>query len=195
LTLPNEASTEADAAWAELAQRIAGLLARWPRGNARVARLTRPYQGRTWATRRRLWVDRIASAWLDPPLHRPEGALLRWLASASECPKSALGFSTSTARPSHVGDRVTSTLLASWPRGRWRWRASPRSSTRRRRRRAGARGERFRSGDRRRASACATTTRCSRRSAQCSIRCMHFANGNRTANGRSLQRSQKESRP
>jgi hypothetical protein len=88
---PNEASAEAAAAWAELAQRIAGLRSPdEPRG--RVPRLDPArFQGRTWATRRRLWVDRVTSTWL---IRRfvDRKARFCWLASPSECPKSALGF-------------------------------------------------------------------------------------------------------
>ena len=114
---PGEASAEADAAWRELEQRIAGLLSPdEPHGTrGSVARLDRAkYQGRTWATRRRLWVDRVASAWLIRRFIDPQ-ARFRWLASPSECPKSALGFDFDGATFSHVGDRVTfETLLASF---------------------------------------------------------------------------------
>ena len=72
------------------------------------------YQGRTWATRRRLWVDRLASAWLIRRFIDPK-ARFRWLAKASECPKRAIGFDFDGAPFSHVGDRVTfETLLASF---------------------------------------------------------------------------------
>src|SRR6185295_1054419 len=71
-------------------------------------------RGRTWATRRRLWVDRVASAWLIRRHIDPE-ARFRWLASPSACPKGALGFDFDGAAFSHVGDRVTfETLLASF---------------------------------------------------------------------------------
>jgi hypothetical protein len=72
------------------------------------------YQGRTWATRRRLWVDRVASAWL---IRRfiDTGARFRWLDKPSDCPKSALGFDFDGAVFTHVGDRVTfETLMASF---------------------------------------------------------------------------------
>lgn len=114
---PNEASGEAEAAWADVTQRIAGLLSPdEPRGTrGRVPRLDRSrFQGRTWATRRRLWVDRVASAWLIRRFIDRE-ARFRWLASPAECPKNALGFDFDGATFSHVGDRVTfETLLASF---------------------------------------------------------------------------------
>lgn len=74
----------------------------------------RKYQGKTWATRRRLWVDRVASAWL---IRRfiDRDATFRWLAKPSDCPKSALGFDFDGATFTHVGERVTfEVLLASF---------------------------------------------------------------------------------
>jgi len=87
-----------------------------PTGSAKVmAHLDRrDYQGRTWATRRQLWVDRVASAWLirrhiDPKAH------FVWLASPGDCPPEALGFDFDGATFSHVGERVTfEVLLASF---------------------------------------------------------------------------------
>jgi hypothetical protein len=114
---PNDASAEADAAWDELAERIAALLApdEPQRTRGSLVRLDRAhYRGRTWATRRRLWVDRVASAWLIRRFIDPD-ARFRWLASPAECPKRALGFDFDGATFSHVGDRVTfETLLASF---------------------------------------------------------------------------------
>src|SRR5258706_11731711 len=72
------------------------------------------YQGRTWATRRRPWVDRVGSAWLIRRFIDPK-ARLRWLAKPSDCPKSALGFDFDGATFTHVDDRVTfETLMASF---------------------------------------------------------------------------------
>ena len=64
------------------------------------------YQGRTWATRARPWVDRLASAWLIRR-HIDEDARILWLASPAECPESALGFDFDGARFSHAGAKVT----------------------------------------------------------------------------------------
>jgi len=72
------------------------------------------YRGRTWATRRRPWVDRLASAWLIRRFIDPEATLL-WLATPAECPADALGFDFDGAAFSHVGGRVTfEVLLASF---------------------------------------------------------------------------------
>ncbi len=72
------------------------------------------YRGRTWATRRRPWVDRLASAWLIRRFIDPDGNLL-WLEAAGDCPPDALGFDFDGAAFSHFGARVTfEVLLASF---------------------------------------------------------------------------------
>lgn len=74
----------------------------------------RQYRGRTWATRARLWVDRLASAWLIRRSIDPKARFL-WLKDAKRCPKRALGFDFDGAAFTHVGSRVTyETLLASF---------------------------------------------------------------------------------
>jgi len=117
---PSEASVEAEAAWIDFSRRIDAVLSPdEPHETAgRVPKLdvTR-YRGRTWATRRRLWVDRVTSAWLIRRFIDPD-ARFRWLAKPSDCPKSALGFDFDGATFTHVGDRVTfETLLASFGLG------------------------------------------------------------------------------
>ncbi len=72
------------------------------------------YVGRLWATRKRPWVDRLASAWLIRRFIDGE-AKFRWLDKPADCPKKALGFDFDGAEFSHVGERVTfETLLASF---------------------------------------------------------------------------------
>jgi hypothetical protein len=72
------------------------------------------FQGRRWATRRQLWVDRVASAWLIRRFIDPEARFV-WLASPADCPADALGFDFDGAAFSHVGERVTfEVLLASF---------------------------------------------------------------------------------
>lgn len=72
------------------------------------------YRGRTWSTRRDLWVDRVASAWLIRR-HIDRKAHFLWLARPQDCPKDALGFDFDNATFSHVGHRVTfETLLAAF---------------------------------------------------------------------------------
>jgi hypothetical protein len=72
------------------------------------------FRGRTWATRRRPWVDRLASAWLIRRHIDPEARLL-WLASISDCPPDVLGFDFDGATFTHVDGKVTfETLQASF---------------------------------------------------------------------------------
>jgi hypothetical protein len=69
------------------------------------------FSARTWATRKHLWVDRMASAWLIRrfiDLH----AVFLWLDQPAECPADALGFDFDGAAFSHVGERVTFEVLA-----------------------------------------------------------------------------------
>ena len=72
------------------------------------------YQKRTWATRKRLWVDRIASAWLIKRFIDP-AAKFKWLNKPQDYPKNALGFDFDGASFTHVGSLVTfEVLLASF---------------------------------------------------------------------------------
>lgn len=72
------------------------------------------YRGRTWATRARPWMDRLASAWLIRRFIDPKTKIL-WLESPADCPTDALGFDFDGATFSHVGAKVTfETLLASF---------------------------------------------------------------------------------
>jgi hypothetical protein len=78
---------------------------------------SRQFQGRCWATRRRPWVDRLASAWLIQRFIDPAARFV-WLADtppAARLPRGALGFDFDGARFTHVGARVTfEVLLASF---------------------------------------------------------------------------------
>jgi hypothetical protein len=72
------------------------------------------FQARLWATRRNLWVDRVASAWLIGRFIDKK-ARFRWLREPKDCPKSAVGFDFDGAEFTHVGARVTfEVLLASF---------------------------------------------------------------------------------
>jgi hypothetical protein len=72
---------------------------------------TADYRGRRWATRRRPWVDRLASAWLIRRFIDPEVAFL-WLESSADCPADALGFDFDGAAFSHLDGKVTFEILA-----------------------------------------------------------------------------------
>jgi len=114
---PNETSTQAETVWLDFVNAADSLLSPdEPHAvNATIAsRELSDYQGRTWATRRHLWVDRVASAWL---IHRfiDRKACFLWLDSPSDCPADALGFDFDGATFTHVGDRVSfEVLLASF---------------------------------------------------------------------------------
>lgn len=72
------------------------------------------FRGRTWATRARPWVDRLASAWLIRRFVDPEARIV-WLASPADCRPDWLGFDFDGAAFTHVGARVTfETLMASF---------------------------------------------------------------------------------
>lgn len=72
------------------------------------------YRGRTWATRERLWIDRVASAWLIRRFIDPKARFL-WLKRIRDCPKTAVGFDFDGAEFTHVGSKVTfEVLLASF---------------------------------------------------------------------------------
>jgi hypothetical protein len=72
------------------------------------------YQGRTWATRQRPWIDRLASAWLIHRFIDPKARFI-WLIEPDDCPAEALGFDFDGAAFTHVGAKVTfEVLLASF---------------------------------------------------------------------------------
>lgn len=72
------------------------------------------FRGRLWATRRRPWVDRLASAWLIRRHIDPDARFV-WLATPAERPAEAVGFDYDGAEFTHVGERVTfETLLAAF---------------------------------------------------------------------------------
>jgi len=75
------------------------------------------YRGRTWATRERLWIDRVASAWLIRRFIDPKAKFL-WLTRVKDCPKNAVGFDFDGAEFTHVDSKVTfEVLIASFSLG------------------------------------------------------------------------------
>ena len=114
---PTATSGDAEAAWQELTARVERVLSpdepRETRG--KVAKVNPgEYRGRLWATRRRIWVDRVASAWLIRRFIDKKARFV-WLAKPSDCPREAVGFDFDGATFSHVGDRVTfETLITSF---------------------------------------------------------------------------------
>lgn len=85
-----------------------------PRATAIERRDPARYAGRLWATRRRPWVDRLASAWLIRRCIDPQARFI-WLDSPADCPADAVGFDFDGAEFSHVGEKVSfETLLAAF---------------------------------------------------------------------------------
>ncbi|MES2047049.1 MAG: chromate resistance protein ChrB domain-containing protein [Pseudomonadota bacterium] len=114
---PNEASAQAQAAWMDFVQLADSILSPGE-PHAVSAAITlldqNQYQGRTWATRKGLWVDRVASAWLIRHFIDREARFL-WLESVTACPPDALGFDFDGASFTHIGERVSfEVLLASF---------------------------------------------------------------------------------
>lgn len=70
------------------------------------------YRGRTWATRERLWIDRVASAWLIRRFIDPKAKFL-WLKRVKDCPKAAVGFDFDGAEFTHVESKVTFEVILS----------------------------------------------------------------------------------
>ena len=110
---PGETSIRAEAQWRDFSNAIEAMQSPGePQATAgRIARRDRmQYQGRLWATRRHLWVDRVASAWLIQRFIDPHARFL-WLDTPADCPSDALGFDFDGATFSHVGERVTFEML------------------------------------------------------------------------------------
>ncbi|RQQ57471.1 chromate resistance protein ChrB domain-containing protein [Burkholderia stagnalis] len=114
---PADAAARAEAAWRDFVAVVETVLSPGePHAASRAIPLLPlgDYQGRTWATRRHLWVDRVASAWLIRRFIDPRARFL-WLASPQDCPPGALGFDFDGAAFTHVDERVTfEVLLASF---------------------------------------------------------------------------------
>ncbi|MDR6476192.1 hypothetical protein J2778_003692 [Paraburkholderia graminis] len=110
---PGAASTDAEVAWEDFVALADTVVS--PGEPHAAERAIRPlqrdeYQARTWATRQRLWVDRVASAWLIRRFIDPKARFL-WLNSPEACPPDALGFDFDGALFTHVGERVTFEVL------------------------------------------------------------------------------------
>lgn len=69
------------------------------------------YQGRIWATRKRPWVDRLATAWLITRFI-DDAPRFVWLADVARCPRAALGYDFDGATFTHVGHKVTFEVVA-----------------------------------------------------------------------------------
>ncbi len=106
---PGEARRQAEAALAALESAASGEPSAI---SGRIRRLaSADFSGRTWATRKNLWVDRMASAWLIRRFIDRKAKFL-WLENPKKCPKTALGFDFDGAAFTHIDGRVTFEVLA-----------------------------------------------------------------------------------
>jgi hypothetical protein len=83
-----------------------------PRPSRRPMRQLDPlsYRKRVWATRKNLWVDRMASAWLIRRFIDRDARFV-WLDHPRQRPKKAIGFDFDGAQFTHVDGRVTFEVL------------------------------------------------------------------------------------
>ena len=115
---PGEATLQTDAALADARSALDACFSRdEPRALAEhgIARLAiDKFQNKTWATRARPWVDRLACAWLIRRFIDQQARFV-WLQNVAALPRGALGFDFDGARFTHVGARVSfEVLLASF---------------------------------------------------------------------------------
>lgn len=74
------------------------------------ARAKEDFQGRCWATRKSIWVDRLACAWLIRRFIDPQAEFL-WLDGPADCPADAVGFDFDGATFSHTNTHVSFEVL------------------------------------------------------------------------------------
>ena len=101
---PTQARQRAKAALADAEAAVRELL--FPNQGASSGVTEEKFLGRLWATRRPLWADRLASAWLIRRFIDPE-ASLAWLEKAQACPPEAVGFAFEGARFANSARRIT----------------------------------------------------------------------------------------
>lgn len=111
---PGEASLRAQAQQRDFANAIESLLSPGEPHVAQEGSIARRdpmhYRGRLWATRRHVWVDRVASAWLIQRFIDTSARFL-WIENPVDCPPDALGFDFDGATFTHVGNRVSFEVL------------------------------------------------------------------------------------
>lgn len=110
---PGEAQSQAREALAAIERHARELFAAGEPHAAR-SRARRPdrakYRGRTWATRKGPWVDRLASLWLIRRFIDRDAKFV-WIERPRDCPKRAVGFDFDGAEFTHAGNRVTYEVL------------------------------------------------------------------------------------
>jgi hypothetical protein len=101
---PTQARERAQAALAKADAAVRRLL--FPAGPQAGIGAGEKLLGRTWATRKPLWADRLACAWLIRRFIDPEARLL-WLDKSEAPPAEAIGFGFDGAHFTNSEDRVT----------------------------------------------------------------------------------------
>ena len=69
------------------------------------------FKGKTWATRKRPWVDRLATAWLVLRFVDSEARYV-WMEPSRKCPEGTVGFDFDGATFTHVDGKVTFEVVA-----------------------------------------------------------------------------------
>jgi hypothetical protein len=104
---PSDAKDRAARSLSEAEQRVHTLMFPEVRKKAGIIDTTgKQFFQRVWATRKPLWADQLASAWLIRRFIDPEATLM-WLDKNQECPASAVGFAFAGATFSNSKDKVT----------------------------------------------------------------------------------------
>ena len=101
---PNEARERTGQALVQAEAEVRTLL--FPAQAGAAGHGAEPLQRRTWATRRPLWADRLACAWLIRRFIDSEAKLV-WLDKDAACPDGALGFGFEGARFANKEARIT----------------------------------------------------------------------------------------
>jgi hypothetical protein len=101
---PTGAQERARQALADAEESVRKLL--FPAQTQASLQATESLQRRTWATRKPLWADRLACAWLIRRFVDPEAKLV-WLDKADPLPERALGFGFDGAHFTNSASRVT----------------------------------------------------------------------------------------
>jgi hypothetical protein len=110
---PGQAQSQAKEAMSALEREMQRLFSEGePRSAKGKVRRLNPaeYRNRTWATRKDLWVDRLASVWLIKRFI-DRNARFVWIDHPRDRPKGAIGFDFDGARFTHVENRVTFEVL------------------------------------------------------------------------------------
>lgn len=103
---PSRARDRAAQVLTEAEERVRGLVFPDAPKPTPVTQSGRHYFRRTWATRKPLWADRLASAWLVRRFIDREATLI-WLEKTQECPVTAIGFGFEGAAFSNSRSGIT----------------------------------------------------------------------------------------